>query len=328
VKPIFEHVVSAPVCYFVDAVAFNGYSEHRDMHRYNVAQDWLYKNLMQFTALSKNKREMLRKFLRPYNIPSILGGTAGGKIAEILEVMHFTPDDRRMLDFGTHPGSAIRACFSKFKQLKFLGVSKFPVIDNDKGFCYKLPVSDRITVLQEDVNDFEPEGEKFSVIFDDAYDIADPKNVAEMVKDYRIHFSEVNRRAQKFQSICSYYVMKIRGFDEELITQLYGTYLQYGDFNIIKPVYTYPWNVEFYVIFQNRQQERRIRKHQFQRRMYKFLNDNSVRMMIWSDYLLDNVNSILSGNHIQRNILQQDESIQHTIFSTIGLNDAGTAWSA
>jgi len=105
--------------------------------------------------------------------------------------------------------------------------------------------------------------------------------------------------------------MTIHEVTPDIVEELYETYRLYGHFDIVKPIYSNPWKPEYMVYFKKSPEPLR-RKGEFNKNVYKFLNMHANDIVVWSEALGANAESIAIGGSGTVNPLQRDHDFQKT----------------
>lgn len=214
-------------------------------------------------------------------------GNAGGKIGEslknfftlgLLSVKGF----KRILDVGSHPGSALVALKDWFPQSLIKAVSVFPKRDKKKrGFCYKAKGLDGIDYIESDILDYN-DSKKYDIInVDIAMGIDDddtrPRN--ELVEDQAFLTRDTYER---FHS--DLFVGKFLGFGVKHLAWLYDVYKNSGHFSLKKLCFSYPWNNEYHLLVDRSFiSDKKVSKKKFFWAINAFRNSKARSQNKWID---------------------------------------------
>lgn len=275
-----------------------------------VAEDYVQEiNLLKGARVSSESNFRIKKLARPFTLPFEFAGTAGGKLQQILTTYDVKP--KTILDIGGHPGAMAASCFYRFKDATITVVSK--KIEGDRLFMPKLPRHERVYLHEMDFNDYNLSG-MYDLIYSDAYiPEVDTVSTIDQINDLRSrHVEMFSNFLHKVHKHTNMYIAKVQGLHPAFYDILYQGYVLFGGMDIIKPLYSYPWNTEVYVVFMRSSDQRRRRSIVF-RALNSFRNRIARRLTSWATVRAECLNSLCEGREVIRNPLQTDDAFQQAL---------------
>jgi hypothetical protein len=271
-------------------------------NRFNDANQYFRKVWKNLLTLSKRKKKECVKYTSPFISPNTCRGYHAARYE--YAVKFFDLECRKILDYGTHPGACAFSMLKR-KDVEVTGVSLVPLYDvrgNRKPVPYVLRDS-RFRFIEADADTYVI-SEQYDLLHDDV----DSAGVRTDQTDI-VNALGALRRAMRASTHVKAALMTIHDVCAEVIEEMYNCYRLYGDFDIIKPLYSNPWKPEYMVVFR-KSDKPRIRKVAFKRALYRFLNSFSSDILRWSELLNSNVERLADGRDARRCPSQDDGALQ------------------
>jgi hypothetical protein len=256
---------------------------------------------------------MCNRHSSPFVSPKIVPGYHAARLA--FAVKHFDIKFKTVIDFGSHPG-ACSAYLVRHAE-KVIGVSLVPKIDRDRRhpkICPYVLRNNKFSFVEVDVDDYLIES-RVDLLHDDV-------DAVFVARDERFDIAQALaslRRFHQHAAMVGQAVMTAHDFNHEVISAMYDTYRMYGGFKMVKPLYSNPWKPEF-VLYFYKEKGLRMKKSDFSRACYKYLNQFSASIVNWCNAFNHNAERVKDGKDCEVCPLQTDNVFQVNVLRTI-VND-------
>jgi len=251
--------------------------QSNDSIPYDTACSFATDVAQQMYTLAGKKYNSLVRRMSPFSQPKRCYGFHAARME--FAIKYFDIKFNNVLDLGSHPG-ACAASLAKYTS-DIVCVSQLPPKDT-RGFCPYIARAPNIKLIKMNANNFIP-SRPFDLQHDDVDIVGDRS-----LKDEAGIALGMLDRAQKNHKMVVQCLITIKEIDWRVRDKLYRTYLDYGYFDMVKPLFSNPWKSEFVVYFR-RERSARMRRSVFNSKLNGLLNATAGDMFQWNEAIANAV---------------------------------------
>jgi hypothetical protein len=254
-------------------------------------------------SLSRNNRKRASKLASPFKSPQSLYGFHAARLSFAVKFFNINIEGIT-LDYGTHPGACAEFLQRYSKTLDC--VTLRPERDAHQEFCPYILRQDNTKIHEIDAD---------SYVIDKTYDfVHDDIDIVDGVRSYENLETRILASLDRFISHNRRFkscLLTLHCITPDIIEKLYDAYRIFGHFDIVKPLYSHPWKVEYLVYFKKTEVSERMRKTNFLNGMNSYLDYDASCLLDWNRYYLDMVKGLERGERVKINPMQEDSALQY-----------------
>jgi hypothetical protein len=253
-------------------------------------------------GLSRNNRKRASKLASPYKAPVGVYGFHAARLSFATKFFGINIEGVT-LDYGSHPGACAEFLQRYSETLDC--VTLHPEKDARQELCPYILRQDNTTIHEKHADDF--------IVCKDYDFVHDDIDIVDGVRSYQTLETRILATLNRFILNKRHFkscMMTLHCITPDIIEKLYDVYRQYGYFDIVKPLYSHPWKVEYIVYFKRTSLVDRYRKTNFLNGINSYLDYDASLLLDWNRYYLDLVKGLERGERVKMNPIQEDSEMQ------------------